>query len=149
MSDTIHREGFRVASNDVDPAERLAPRALCGFLQETAGRDVARRGFGMRLLIDGGLAWVLQRLTVEVAGWPQVGDEIVVETRARGFTRAVAERDFRVRDVEGRELARATAAGRWSTSGPRPVRPPRRRRPRRSAHAGAARGRLPDADPAD
>lgn len=112
MDDTIHREGFRVASYDVDPAERLAPRALCAFLQETAGRDVARRGFGMRLLIDRGLAWVLQRLTVEVARWPEAGEEIGVETRARGFTRAVAERDFRVTDAAGQELARATS--RWA-----------------------------------
>src|SRR5512134_281372 len=112
MDDTIHSEGFRVASYDVDAAERLTPRALCAFLQETAGRDVARRGFGMRLLIDQGLAWVLQRLTVEVARWPAVGEEILVETRARGFTRVVAERDFRVGDGAGRELARATS--RWA-----------------------------------
>jgi acyl-ACP thioesterase len=125
MEDSIHRERFRVASYDVDPAEHLAPRALCGFLQETAGRDITRRGFGMRLLIDRGMAWVLQRLTVEVARWPGVGEEIVVETRARGFTRVVAERDFRVRGAEGLDIARATS--RWAVvdfAARRPVRLP-------------------------
>jgi acyl-ACP thioesterase len=125
MDETIHREHFRVASYDVDPAERLAPRAFCGFLQETAGRDVARRGFGMRFLIDRGMAWVLQRLTVEVARWPLVGEEVVIETRARGFTRVVAERDFRVRGAEGIDLARATS--RWAVvdvAARRPVRLP-------------------------
>jgi acyl-ACP thioesterase len=153
MDDTIHGEGFRVASYEVDPAERLTPRALCAFLQETAGRDVDRRGFGMRRLIDRGLAWFLQRLDVEVARWPRLGDEIVVRTRARGFTRVIAERDFLVTDAEGEEMARASS--RWAVVGleaRRPVRLPEgvADLPAGPLHELAPRdGGLPEADPCD
>jgi len=107
-----HREAFRVHSFETDPAARLAPEALCAFLQEAAGRHAHALGVGMGALLEQGLAWMLHRLCVEVGGWPAEQDEIVVETWPTRFTGAVAERAFRVTDDAGAELARA--ASRWA-----------------------------------
>lgn len=106
-----HRQGFLVHSYEVDPWERLTPRALCAFLQEAAGQDADNHGVSVRRLVEGGLAWVLQRLRVEVSAYPALGSTLTVATWARHFGGVVAERDFEARDPAGRLLAAATS--RW------------------------------------
>jgi acyl-ACP thioesterase len=106
-----HHAAFRVHSYDVDPWERLTPRSLCALLQEAAGQDAENLGVSMSRLVEGGLAWVLQRLKIEVAAYPSLGATLTVATWARHFGRVVAERDFEVRGEGGRPLAAATS--RW------------------------------------
>jgi acyl-ACP thioesterase len=108
----LHRQPFQVHSFEADTAGRLAPAALCAFLQEAAGRHAHAMGVGMTHLMQDGLAWMLQRLSVEVRRWPAEQDEITVETWPTRFSGAVAERAFRVADAAGAELARA--ASRWA-----------------------------------
>jgi acyl-ACP thioesterase len=102
---------FRVHSYEVDPWQRLTPRSLCALLQEAAGQDADTFGVSMSRLVEGGLAWVLQRLKVDVAAYPSLGARLAVATWARHFGRVVAEREFEVRDEAGRLLAAATS--RW------------------------------------
>jgi acyl-ACP thioesterase len=107
-----YRQAFRVHSFDADERRRLAPRSLCAFLQEAAGRDADRRGAGMGHLLDRGLAWMLQRLVVEVLAWPAEQEEITVATWPTRFGGAAAERAFTVEDGRGRRRAQATS--RWA-----------------------------------
>lgn len=106
------RRIFRVHSFDADERRRLTPRSLCAFLQEAAGRDADRRGAGMGHLLERGLAWMLQRLVVEVATWPAEQDEVTVATWPIRFGGAAAERAFTVEDGNGGRRARATS--RWA-----------------------------------
>jgi len=106
-----HRAAFRVHSYEVDPWERLTPRSLCALLQEAAGQDAESFGVSMSRLVEGGLAWVLQRLKIDVAAYPPLGATLTVATWARHFGRVVAEREFDVRDPADRPLAAATS--RW------------------------------------
>lgn len=108
------RQTFTVHSFDVDPDGRLAPRNLCAYLQEAAGRDAAARGVGMADLMARGLAWVLQRLVVAVDEWPEEGCVVTVSTWPTRFGGAAAERAFTVDDGNGRSLARA--ASRWAVA---------------------------------
>jgi medium-chain acyl-[acyl-carrier-protein] hydrolase len=152
VSSESHRQPFRVASYEVDPGGRLQPRALCAFLQEAAGQDIAGRGWSMRRLLDERRAWVLHRLRVEVREWPQLGDGLVVETMARRFTRVLAERDFVVTKNDGGELAVATS--RWAIvdfEGRRPIRLPDEVRAipaRRLVDLGFGPPDLPEPEPA-
>ena len=119
------RESFTVHSFDVDQGGFLAPRALCAFLQEAAGRDAARRGVGMDELMARGFAWVLQRLIVAVDEWPREGAILTVSTWPTRFGGATAERDFIALHADGHPLARATS--RWAVADlavRRPVRLP-------------------------
>ncbi len=109
---TRHRQTFRVHSYDADPGGRLAPGALCAYLQEAAGRDAQAMGVGMAGLLAEGRAWMLHRIRVEVEGWPAAQDEIAVATWPTRFSGAVAERAFRVTDASGAELARGLS--RWA-----------------------------------
>jgi len=106
-----HRAPFRIHSYEVDPWERLTPRSLCALLQEAAGQDAENFGVSMSRLVADGLAWVLQRLKIEVAAYPPLGSTLTVATWARHFSRVVAEREFEVRDGAGQPLAAATS--RW------------------------------------
>jgi acyl-CoA thioesterase FadM len=106
------RQTFTVRSFDVDPQGRLVPRVLCAYLQDAAGGDASHRGAGMGELMALGLAWVLQRLLVEVDAWPVEGTKVAVTTWPTRFGGAAAERDFTVEDGHGRPLARATS--RWA-----------------------------------
>ena len=108
------RQTFTVHSFDVDPDGLLAPRVLCAFLQEAAGRDATRRGAGMADLMARGLAWVLQRLVLVVDEWPRQDSVVTVSTWPTRFGGATAERDFPVEDAEGRPLGRAMS--RWAVA---------------------------------
>lgn len=107
-----HRQAFRVHSYDTDPDGRLAPGALCAFLQEAAGRHAHALGVGMDQLMAQGIAWMLHRLRVEVETWPDAQEDVVVLTWPTRMSGAVAERAFRVTDAAGRDLARALS--RWA-----------------------------------
>ena len=100
----LHRRRFPVPSIDAS--------VLCGFLQEAAGSDAEARGFGMRHFLGQGLAWMLQRLVVEVRIWPTPPQEITVTTWPTSFGGAIAERVFVVEDEAGAVLAQA--ASRWA-----------------------------------
>ena len=108
------RQTFTVHSFDVDQSGLLAPRVLCAFLQEAAGRDATQRGAGMAELMARGLAWVLQRLVIVVDEWPQQDAVVAVTTWPTRFGGAAAERDFTVEDAQGRALARASS--RWAVA---------------------------------
>jgi medium-chain acyl-[acyl-carrier-protein] hydrolase len=100
----LHRQPFRVQS--------LGPSTLCAFLQEAAGRDADERGFGMSHFLGQGLAWMLQRLVVEVAAWPAAEDEIAVITWPTSFGGAIAKRVFVVEGGHG--AVQAQASSRWA-----------------------------------
>jgi acyl-ACP thioesterase len=106
-----HREAFVVRSYEVDVRERLTVRALCGYLQEAARLHAASLGASTQALKALGLAWVLHRLRLELPGEPRLGDPLEVVTWPSRFDRAVASREFEVRDAQGGAMAAATS--RW------------------------------------
>ncbi len=111
MTEPLHRQRFPVHSYEVDTEGRLAPRALCTFLQEAAGGDAARAGYAMERLAEEGLVWVIQWMRVEVERYPRQGETLHVTTWARPFQRALARREFDVVDDSGARVAVGTS--RW------------------------------------
>jgi acyl-ACP thioesterase len=112
VSEPLHRQSFRVHSYDVDAAGRLAPRALCAYLQEAAGGDADRAGYTMERLAQDGLVWVIRWMRIEVARYPSRGETLVVTTWARRFERAVAWREYEAHDERGTRVAVGTS--RWA-----------------------------------
>jgi acyl-ACP thioesterase len=104
----IHRHRFRVRSYETDQHGRLQPPILCKLLQEAATEHAALLGVAVEDLIDGGVAWVLSRLRLEVDRWPGPEEEIVVETWPEAANRLFTERRFKVSAGGGEELASAS-----------------------------------------
>lgn len=67
----------------------------------------AALGVGVEVLIDGGVAWVLAHLRLEVGRWPGPDTEIVVRTWPEAANRLFTERRFEVLDSSGDRLAAA------------------------------------------
>jgi acyl-ACP thioesterase len=139
VSDAFHRQLFPVHSYEVDLLGRLAPRALCAFLQEAAAGDATRAGYTMERLAEDGVAWVVQWLRLEVARYPPNGSVLGVTTWARPFERACAWREYLVEDERGFRVAVGTS--RWAVVDLRA-----RRMVRLPAHVRAAP--VPDRPPA-
>jgi acyl-ACP thioesterase len=113
-----HEERFTVRSYDLDARGGIALGAILGFVQETAGVHAQALGAGMARMLSEGMAWMLNRLVVELAepirgGVPPrvLHEEITVRTWPTGFERAYGQRDFTVRGADGRTIAKASS--RW------------------------------------
>ncbi|HET9554601.1 MAG TPA: acyl-ACP thioesterase domain-containing protein [Anaeromyxobacteraceae bacterium] len=119
------RATFTVHSFDADAFGHLAPAALAGYLQEAAGLNADRQGFGLADLNRQGLTWVLAREQVVLDQAARWGDALEVETWPSGIDRLAALRDFRLRRG-GVEIGRALTT--WfalDVATRRPVRPDR------------------------
>lgn len=81
---------------------------LCRLLQEAATEHAALLGVAVEALIGSGVAWVLSRLSLRVARWPVVDDEVVVATWPEAANRLVTERRFEIADSRGSILGAAS-----------------------------------------
>lgn len=105
------RGTFPVHSYEVDADGILAPPAIAGYLLEIAGRHAAELRVGIEQLMPRGLTWVLSRLRLAVDRPVVLGEELTIETWPSGVERLFALRDFRVKDAQGKVVARA--ASQW------------------------------------
>ena len=123
-SSIVWRETVRLNWRDVDFRNRLRPAALLSMMQEAAGHDAARLGFGHDRIAPLGIAWVLARFSLEMRRWPGWDEDLVVETWSKGAESLYGLRDFRFLDAAGQELGLASSV--WlliDAAARRPVRP--------------------------
>jgi medium-chain acyl-[acyl-carrier-protein] hydrolase len=100
---------FHVTSADADMNSRLRPGSLVNLLIQSAINSADALGFGLQLLRNQNLFWVLSRLSVEIYKplcWYQSG---VVETWPKNLDKILYVRDFLVRDQNQEVVARATS----------------------------------------
>ncbi|MBN1633416.1 MAG: hypothetical protein JW917_04545 [Ignavibacteria bacterium] len=98
---------YLLDSNDVDTNARLTIVAFCNFMQNFAGKDAERRGFGITFMHQYGLVWVLTKIGARIYEYPCFGDKIRLETWVRGINRIVTDRHFIAYDKNGNKLADA------------------------------------------
>jgi acyl-ACP thioesterase len=80
---------------DAAPSGRVRLDAIARWLQDAALADVVDSG------LDGGGVWVLRRLRLRVARFPQFGDALEVRTFCSGTGTLVAERRSTVAAADG------------------------------------------------
>jgi acyl-ACP thioesterase len=61
-------------------------------------------GVAVESLIEGGVAWVLSKLYLEIKRWPAADEEIVIETWPEAASRLFTERRFEILDPSGRRI---------------------------------------------
>jgi acyl-ACP thioesterase len=111
MFDAKHLEvEYVVRGFDCGYGGPFTPLALANFLQEAAGLDAARRGFGMGDLAAAGHTWMLSRFDMRIDSLPLEGDRVRVETWPAGCERLFALRDLVLKAQDGRSLVRTVYA---------------------------------------
>lgn len=110
-SDGIFRHACDVRFHDTERTMRLTPFALYGHLQESAMRHSTAAGLTGDALRNRGWAWVQNRVHLQVDRYPAWGESLVVETWASSFKGMFAQREFVLRDSDGKAVVCGTS--RW------------------------------------
>lgn len=92
---------------DASGAAGIVP--LAGYLQQIAGEHAEALGVGADRLAADGLFWVLTRLFLRIGRAPQGGETVTIETWPSRQPRQLFQRDFRLFDADGAEIAAATS----------------------------------------
>ena len=101
---------FTVRSYEAGIANHVTLPTLCNYMQEAAGVNAARLGWGIQDLQAEGLTWMLSRLHVSVTHYVPWGETITVRTWPSGMKgRLIAKRCFLGFDEKGEELFRASS----------------------------------------
>ena len=101
---------FTVRSYEAGIGNHVTLPTLCNYMQEAAGVNAAKLGWGIQALQAEGLTWMLSRLHVKVSRYVPWGETVTVKTWPSGMKgRLVAKRCFLGLDAEGVELFRAAS----------------------------------------
>ena len=88
---------YRVEPQDVDFTLRASTSAIINYMLNVAGSDAHNKGFGVEVLQDSSLTWVLMRFAVEIESRPEQYANIEIDTWISDFNRLSSTRNFRMR----------------------------------------------------
>ena len=101
-------ETFTVRSYESGVTNHVSLPTLCNFMQEIAGLNAEKLGWGIRKLQEEGLTWMLSRLHLKVARYVPWGEKITLRTWPSGMKgRLIATRCFQGADGAGGEVLQA------------------------------------------
>ena len=101
---------FDVRSYEAGIDNHVTLPALCNYMQEAAGINAARLGWGISALQKEGHTWMLSRLRVAVRNYVPWGGRVSVRTWPSGMKgRLVAKRCFLGYSADGAEIFRASS----------------------------------------
>lgn len=103
--------GFHVRSYECGPDGTATFPALCNYLQEAASLHAKSLGFSKSDFEAAGrnITWVLARMRVCVARYPDWDEEMLVVTRPKLARKLAAYRDFEMTDASGGLVLRAAS----------------------------------------
>ena len=101
---------YPIHSYEMDQQSRLSLVSAINYFQESAWRNAEALGLGFHELAAKDRFWVLSRLYFEMYRYPLWGDDIRLETWAKGMESLFAMRDFRIKSADGNELLGAGAS---------------------------------------
>jgi len=100
---------YKVDHRRVAFTERASISSMCDIILEAAGEDAYKRGFGIDVLAERNLGWVLSRMCVELDYMPAEYSEFTIRTWISDYNRLASTRNFTLTDDEGRMFGRAVS----------------------------------------
>lgn len=88
---------YRIEPQDVDFTLRASASSIVNYMLNVAGLDAHNKGFGVEVLQDSSLTWVLMRFAVEIEYRPERYDTVEIDTWISDFNRLSSTRNFRMR----------------------------------------------------
>ena len=105
-----YSENYTIACYEADANQLLKPTAMLDWMQEIAGRDATRLGFGYDNLMETQTAWVLSRTHVRFHQYPKWRERVNLQTWHKGAFKVLYLRDFLLTDEAGNSLVSATTS---------------------------------------
>lgn len=105
----IHRETFRIRTYEINQQKVISVPALVRLMQEAAMQHVLKLKLSVWDLEPLHLAWVLIRIQLKVNRYPELDEQISIETYPSGFEKVFTHRDYRVYDAQGKQIAAASS----------------------------------------
>lgn len=99
---------YPVSSYHTDANGQLFIHQLLNFLQDAAHQHADGLGFGQMQLMPHNLFWVLSRLSIEISGMPESGDELVLSTWVKSHRGSVSEREFSI-SINNKDTVKASS----------------------------------------
>ncbi len=99
----------RIRYSEIDQSERITLPGIINYFQDCSIFHSESIGFGVNRLKEEGRAWVLTGWQIVVERYPRLGETVKVCTWPTGFKGALGERNFLMRDAEGRRAAYANS----------------------------------------
>lgn len=103
-------EKYTISCYEADANQALKPTAMLDWMQEIAGRDATRLGFGYDNLMASNTAWVLSRTHVRFHQYPKWRDNVNLLTWHKGAFKVLYLRDFELKSETGEPLVSATTS---------------------------------------
>ncbi|MCR4436071.1 MAG: thioesterase [Clostridiales bacterium] len=101
---------YQIMACDVDFMKKLKLSAAFNYFQEIAGLHADNLGIGFnRIYREFGVAWVLMRMRVDIERYPVWEEEVTIETWPQLPRKYDFDRDYIVRDAEGKAIMRAVS----------------------------------------
>lgn len=105
-----YSEKYTIACYEADAFQRLKPTAMLDWMQEIAGRDATRLGFGYDHLQESNIAWVLSRTHIRFHNYPKWRETVNLQTWHKGAFKVLYLRDFLLSNEAGEALISATTS---------------------------------------
>lgn len=119
----LFQKDYPIRYFELDCNAELRFGALLDFLQDIAGEDAVRRGFGVEQLLPRGLTWMLSRYRVRLERLVGIGDQLTIRTWPSSHKGLSACREFEIFCGGERIGAASTAWMLIDLENRRPVRP--------------------------
>ncbi|MCQ4924265.1 thioesterase [Tissierella carlieri] len=103
-----YKKMFQIPYYDADKYRRATPIAILTYLGETSGAHTDHIGFGVDKLQALNYGWMLNRWKVKIRRYPNVKENITIETWTSGVDKFYATREFIIYDEKAIEIGRAS-----------------------------------------
>ncbi len=108
---SVYKKNFNVDYGDADFYRKLKLSSLFNYFQDVASHHAQNLGLGVEeLLAEHGVTWVLVKIIVKMDRFPNLNEEILVETWPLEPKKLEFERDFYVKDMQGNIIGRAISS---------------------------------------
>ena len=107
---TVFKKNYQIELCDVDLIKNLKLSSLFNYMQEISSLHVENLGTGIEAIEKRcGVAWILMRAKAEIARYPSLNEDIIIETWQQKPKHFEFERDFIVRDANGNVIIRVVS----------------------------------------
>lgn len=124
MSPSVREEPIVISSFDVGASGKLEAAPAMRHFQEAASHRAMQLGVGIEQLARQHIFWVLSHLQMRAVRWPEMNEEVIIQTWPKALKGLYTTRDFLLLDRGGKALIKATSA--WimvNAERKRPIRP--------------------------